>query len=157
MKRLIATLVLVGLPLTATAQNKIPVFVKAVQAAEGFTDPDKSHTDSVKDVIKSLKDSKVVQLVTSGDDAAIVLEVLDRDMVVSRGLFKPQFSQTHTAVTVRIVVGTFSADFTGTSGGALNAYGRAAGNAVDKFEKWVKENRAKLSTTPTAVTSTRAE
>src|SRR5438105_105906 len=58
--------------------TRIPAFITSSAATGGFTDPDKSRTDSTKDLIEKIKGSRTVRLV-SADEAVIVLEVMGRD------------------------------------------------------------------------------
>ena len=61
------------------AQDKVQVSVKSAGNARGFTDPSKARQDSMKDLLKKLKDSHSICPVESEKDALAVLEVLDRD------------------------------------------------------------------------------
>jgi len=60
-------------------QDRIPIFVRSAQAAGGFTDPSKDRQDSVKDLLRKLKDSDSVRPVESEGEALVVLEVLERE------------------------------------------------------------------------------
>jgi hypothetical protein len=130
----------------------IPVFVKAAQAADGFTDPDKSRTDSVKNLRDKLEDAKWLRLVDSEEEAVILLEVLGRNTEFDRGSawnLVGGYGQKHSSVTVRLTAGSFTSEFTGTGGasGLFSGYGKAAGKVVDHLEKWVKENGDRLRAT----------
>src|SRR5438046_1369776 len=78
---LIAFVAAASIVVGATSKDnieRVPVFVKSVAAAEGFTDPSKDRQDSVKDLLNRLRDSEFVRVVQSETDAVAVLEVLDR-------------------------------------------------------------------------------
>jgi len=130
--------------------SKIPVLVRSVAATGGFTDPDKGRSDSVKDLTRQIKDaSKVLRIVTTEEQATIVLEVLSRGNGIDQGPALTPFggpTPKHGSLTVRLTTGTFTADFTGTGGvtGAVSGYRRAAYEVVKQLEKWVKENRERL-------------
>lgn len=125
------------------AQDKIPVFVKSAATAGGFTDPSKDRQDSVKDLLKKLKESKSVKPVNSEEEAVVILEVLDRETKRESNLFG---RQNKSYLTVRLTAGEYSTEFTGESGskGVLKGYGAAAGKVIDQLEAWVKLNRERL-------------
>lgn len=127
----------------AAAQDRIPIFVKTAATAGGFTDPSKDRQDSMKDLLKKLKDSKSVRPVDSKEEAVAVLEVLDRETKRESNLFG---RQNKSSLTVRLTAGEYSVEFTGESGskGLLKGYGAAAGKVVDQLEAWVKANRDRL-------------
>jgi hypothetical protein len=129
-----------GLP---PPQEKIPVFVKSGAATDGFTDPSKDRQDSVKDLLKKLKDSKVLAPVQSEEQAVVVLEVLDRETKRETNFWG---RQNKSYLTVRLTAGEYSTEFTGESGskGVLKGYGAAAGKVVDQLEDWAKANRERL-------------
>ena len=123
------------------------VFVRTT-TSEGFTDPSKDRQDSAKDLVKKLKDSKVLRPVEDEADAVAVLEVLDRrtNREVNGWSALSGAAQNKSALTVKLTAGTFSAEFTGESGskGMMKGYGAAAGKVVDQVEAWVKVNRERL-------------
>jgi hypothetical protein len=156
-KSMMSVMVLVGLPWLGLAssaiaadQPKVAVFVKAAGSADGFTDPDKSRTDSVKNLRDKLKDEKWAQLVDSEDAAVILLEVLNRRTDLDQAhvvtAMVGGFGQKHSTLTVRLTAGTFTTELSGTGGasGVFSGYGKAAGKVVDELEKWVKDNSEKL-------------
>jgi len=155
-KSVILAMVLVGLSWAglvssalAAEQPKIAVFVRAAAAADGFTDPDKSRTDSVKNLKDKLKDEKWARLVDTEDAAVIVLDVLNRHTDVDHGSawnMVGGYGQKHSTLDVRLTAGSFTAEFSGTGGasGLFSGYGKAAGKVVDELEKWVKANSEKL-------------
>jgi hypothetical protein len=123
-------------------QDKIPVFMKSLDAG-GFTDPSKDRQDSVKDLLKKIKDSKVVRPVSSEAEALAVLEVLGRATKRETNFWG---RQNKSYLTVRLTAGEFSTEFEGESGskGILKGYGAAAGKIVKQLEEWVKANREQL-------------
>ena len=132
------------------ARDRIPVFVKTGVTAGGFTDPSKDRQDSMKDLVKKLKDSKSVRLVNSEEEAILMLEVLDRETKRESNLNTALFGsrQNKSYLAVRLTAGEYSAEFTGESGskGVLTGYGAAAGKVVKQLEDWVKDNRDRLLT-----------
>jgi hypothetical protein len=153
-KSMMSVMVLVGLlglasSAIAADQPTVAVFVKAAGSADGFTDPDKSRTDSVKNLKDKLKDEKWAQLVDDQDGAVIVLEVLDRHTQFDQGSawnLVGGYGQKHSTLMVRLTAGSYSTEFSGTGGasGLFSGYGKAAGKVVDELEKWVKANQEKL-------------
>lgn len=130
--------------------SRIPLFVRAAGSAGGFTDPSKDRQDSVKDLQKKVRDSKLVDLVSSEEHAVIVLEVLARETKRETNGWTA-FSgdrQNKSYLTVRLIAGEYTTEFAGESGskGMLKGYGAAAGKVVDQLEKWVMANRNQLLT-----------
>ena len=125
--------------LPAKAQERIPIFVRTAESTSGFTDPSKHRQDSVKDLVKRLKDSKALRVVESETDAVILLEVLGRE---TRRVTNLMGKQNKSYVTVRISAGDFSAEWEGESGskGMMSGYGSAAGRIVNQVEAWVETN-----------------
>ena len=135
--------------LCAAAQDQtvIPVFVKGEGAAGGFTDPSKDRQDSIKDLLKKLKDSRAIRLVESESDAVVVLEVLSRETKRETNAFALLGSrQNKSYLTVRLSAGEYSTEFTadGGSSGLVTGYKKAAGKIAKQLEEWVKANRDKL-------------
>lgn len=132
----------------AQPQDKIPVFVRGAESADGFTDPSKDRQDSVKDILKKLKGSKVVQLVETEPDALAVIEVLGRDTTreVNGGTAVFGSAQNKSHLAVRLTAGEYAVEFVGESGskGMMKGYGAAAGKVVDQLEAWVKANHDRL-------------
>ena len=147
---LLTMLIAVGSFVAAQPPSKIPVYVKSAADADGFTDPSKDRQDSVKDLTKKVKDSKLLVLVPSADQAVIVLEVLGRgtNREVNGWAAVNGQAQNKSFLTVKLTAGEFSTEFTGQSGskGILTGHGAAAGKVVDQLEDWVKANREKLVT-----------
>ena len=125
------------------AQDRIPILIRSGATAGGFTDPSKDRQDSVKDLLKKLKDSDWVRPVESEKDALAVLEVLERETKRETNLMG---RQNKSSLTVRLTAGEYSVEFTGESGskGVLKGYGAAAGNVAKQVEAWVKANRDRL-------------
>ena len=130
----------------ASAQEKVPVLVRGEAASEGFTDPSKDRQDSVKDLLKKLKDSRPVRVVSSEDEAVAILEVLDRETRRETNMWG---RQNKSYLTVRLTIGDYSTEFEGESGskGIMKGYGAAAGKIVDQLEAWVDANRQRLLST----------
>jgi hypothetical protein len=136
-----------GTALAADPGGKIPIFVKTAAAVGGFTDPDKGRADSVKDLLARLKDSPTLRVVSSPDEAAILLEVLGREKKDGRSVLWGHKEETNLAV--QITAGDYTAQFTGASNsnkgwGVAGNYGRAAGEVVKQLEVWTKSNQDKL-------------
>lgn len=130
---------------TSNAQDRIPVYLQNGAGADGFTDPSKDRTDSLKDLAKQLRDSKVVRITDTPADAAVTLEVLaretHRDVTLMWGV------QNKSGLTVRLTAGEYTTEFSAESGshGLLTGYGDAAKKIVKQFEAWVKANHERLS------------
>ena len=145
---LITVITPVLLVASQTPQDKIPVFVRSVSTVGGFTDPSKAREDSVKDLKKKLKDSKLVSLTESETDALVALEVLTRETQresnLGTGLFGSRQNRSYLAV--RLTAGEYTTEFEGQSGskGVLTGYGAAAGNVVKQLEAWLRSNRDQL-------------
>jgi hypothetical protein len=140
------------------APSKIPVFVRSQSAASGFTDPSKERQDSIKDLIKKIKDSKTMCVAESESDAFVILEVLDRSTSSSWTPFWG--TQNRSVVAVRLMAGEYTADFTGDPGstGAFTGYRKAAGQVVKQLDTWMTTNRERIialkQATPIETTST---
>jgi hypothetical protein len=132
----------------AESLPKVPVFVGSESVAQGFTDPSKERQDSIKDIEKKVRDSKHLTLVTKKEDSVLLLEVLGRETKreVNGWTAVSGAAQNKSVLYVRMKVGEFSTEFSGTSGskGMMTGYGDAANKVVQQVEKWVQENRAKL-------------
>ena len=128
--------------------GRIPVFVRGGGSSSGFTDPSKDRGDSVKDLQKNIRDSKVLVLAESSDDAFIVLDVLHRETKKENNGWTAISGtpQNKSYVTVRLRAGDFETELTGESGskGMLKGYGNAASKVVDQLEDWARENRERL-------------
>jgi hypothetical protein len=122
---------------------KVPVFVKSAATASGFSDPSKARQDSVEDLAKRVKDSKVLALVPE-PEALVILEVIGRDTRRDVNMFG---AQNKSYLTVRLTAGEYSTELSGESGskGVMSGYGDAAKRVVQQLESWVKANREKLS------------
>jgi hypothetical protein len=125
------------------AEEKIPIFVKSAGSVGGFVDPSKDRQDSLKDLVKKLKESDSVRPVESEKEALAVVEVLDRETKRETNVWG---RQNKSYLAVRLIVGEYSVEFTGESGskGIFSGYGAAAGKVVDQLEAWVKANRDRL-------------
>jgi hypothetical protein len=123
------------------------VFITSAGAVNGLTDPSRDNADTVKDLRNSLKNSKLVTLVNSRDEAKIVLVVMNRETgEVTAGYFgdpardriirvKFVHNQDETVMTASAQGGA------GASGGA---WGKAAGKIAKQVEQWVKANAGSL-------------
>lgn len=131
------------------ATDRVPIYVRTVATAEGFTDPSKDRQDSLKDIQKRLADSKVLAMAPSASAAVAVIEVLNRSTRREANgwtAFNGQ-RQNKSSVTVRLSAGTYTTEFTGESGskGVATGYGDAAKKVVQQVEAWVIANRARLT------------
>lgn len=139
------------------APTKIAVFIRGQSAATGFTDPSKARQDSVKDLIKKIRESKTMRLAESADDALVILEILDRG---TGRTWRPFMGlQNHSTVVVRVTAGEYTADFNGESGdtGAFTGYRKAATQIVKQMDEWIATNRDRIlalkQTTPIETSS----
>lgn len=124
--------------------ERVPLFVRPAQNAEGFSDPSKDRKDSTKDVQRKLSESKTLTVAPTEAEAWAVIEVMDRETKRETNLMG---HQNKSYLTVRLVAGTFTSEFTGESGskGVLRSYGAAAGKIVDQLEAWVATNHERLA------------
>lgn len=163
MRSLIAVLMLaVVVPSAYAGQKKavepIRVFVFTAQNPGGFTDDDQKHrTDSVVDLQKAF-DKKVVEVVSSPDQADVKLEVLGRGYdetgttttTTSRGYYgvwnSSSWNDTVPTVHVGLRAGAYGAMFWGSANpGQLGlAWRTAAKTAASQIEKWIKQNHDTL-------------
>jgi hypothetical protein len=120
------------------AASPVPLYLATAAEAGGFTDPDKSRTDSVK----------------NREEAVIVLEVLSRGVREDSGSFSKAFGGKNEVkiVRVKLSVGEFSAELSGESAGGgmkggpgRGAWTKAAYKVADQVDKWVVENAGLLS------------
>jgi hypothetical protein len=129
-------------------QPKVTVFVASESVAQGFTDPSKERQDSIKDIEKKVRNSKVLSLVTKQEDALLLLEVVARETKreVNGWTALSGAAQNKSVLFVRMKVGDYSTEFSGTSGskGMMTGYGDAANKVVQQVEKWAQANRDKL-------------
>ena len=135
-------------PRPKSRDGRIPVFVRGGGSSSGFTDPSKDRGDSVKDLQNNIRDSKVLTLAESPNDALVVLDVLHRETKKENNGWTA-FSgtpQNKSYVTVKLRAGDFETELTGESGskGMLKGYGNAAAKVVDQLERWARENRDRL-------------
>lgn len=130
------------------APQKIAVFVGSEAAVQGFTDPSKERQDSIKDIEKKVRGSKTLTLASKQEDAILLLEVLGRETKreVNGWTAVSGAAQNKSVLLVRMKVGDYSTEFSGTSGskGMMTGYADAANKVVEQVEKWVEANRAKL-------------
>jgi hypothetical protein len=140
----------------------IPVCFIQPTPPEGFVDAElKQRQDSYKDVLNELtkmeKDGEIV-FVEAPEQAKIVLEILDRGSEdsgsrrVTRGALTGQVGSSpdrNLVVHLQLTAGTYQTVFNGVSSGvgefAIPTWRGAAGNAVWRLKKWIKDNRAKLN------------
>lgn len=145
---LLTALVLASHFIEGQSATKVSVFVGSAADESGFSDPSKDRQDSVKDLTKKVKDSKLLTLAPSVEQAVIVLEVLGRgtNREVNGWAAVNGQAQNKSFLTVRLIAGEYSTEFTGQSGskGILTGHGAAAGKVVDQLEDWVTANRDKL-------------
>jgi hypothetical protein len=139
----------------------VTVYVVQPQASADFVDDAmKQRIDSTNDVLKSLRrieGTQEIRLVNSPDEAATVLEVLDRGYVdngnrrVTVSPLTRQLGSTAESdiiIHVQLTVGSYSTVFTGVASGsgdfAFPTYTAAASSACGQFRRWIKANREKL-------------
>jgi hypothetical protein len=147
-----AAVLTVAVPALVVAAPKppyrIPIFVRSAADSDGFTDPSKDRRDSLKDLVKQLRDSDVVAPVDMEAEAVAVLEVLGRSTRSERNGWTAVNGQRQnkSVLTVRLTAGEYSTEFTGESKskGVLTGYGQAAEKVVKQLEDWVTANRERL-------------
>jgi hypothetical protein len=139
--------------LPVRAEGPVAVYLTTAASKEGFTDPDKSRQDSLKDLSEALGKKKSVRLVPTREEAVMVLEVLGRGVREDSGSFSKAFGGKNEVKNVRakLTVGDFSAELSGESAGGgfgggpgRGAWKKAAYKLADQVEKWVQENQAQL-------------
>jgi hypothetical protein len=127
---------------------RVPVFVRSAADTDGFTDPSKARQDSLKDLLKQLRDSDIVAPVATEAEAVAVLEVLDRSTrrEANWNTALSGWKQNISVLTVRLTAGEYSTEFTGESRskGVLTGYGHAADKVVQQLDAWVNANRSRL-------------
>jgi hypothetical protein len=133
---------------SAGAQKKaapppVPVFVTSVGAADGFTDPDGTRQDSVKDLKGSLAyKKKTLALVEKREDAVVVLTVVSRE--------KGGFWGPGNTLRVKMAVPGFETELAPTvRGGAIwqgySQWAPVADRVIKEVDKWVQANRDRLA------------
>ena len=137
---------------TSGAQDRVAVYLKHASGADGFTDPSKDRQDSLKDLAKQLRDSKVVRVTENPAEAVVTLDVLGREThadtnTIMTGLVGGWSQQNKRTLTVRLTAGEYTTEFSGESGahGILTGYGDAAKQIAKQFEAWVKANHERLN------------
>jgi hypothetical protein len=134
------------------AQDRIPILVRSAQTAFSSPKDEVGRQDSVKDLLKKLKHSKLVRAVESEKEALLVLEVLGRETGSDlrpeeiSWLWRWSCCARRSYLTARLIAGECSAEFTGESGkvGKFTDYGDAAKRVVKQVEAWVNANRDKV-------------
>lgn len=136
--------VLLAATMQGAAPDRVPIFLKGAGTTDGFTDPSQDRRDSVRDLMKRLKDSDIVRIVARAADAEVVIEVVDRS---TRREINVWGAQNRSALVVRLTAGDYATEFTGESGskGVFTGYGGAAKSVVRQIEAWVRANRQKLT------------
>ena len=132
----------------------VPLFLTTPATSGGFTDPNKERQDSMKDLTEALSKKKNIRLVTTQEEAIIVLEVLGRDVREDSGSYSKMFGGKNEVknVRVKLTVGEFITELSGSSAGGgfgggpgRGAWKKAAYKVADQIEKWVQDNQAQLS------------
>lgn len=97
---------------------RLPIYVRSAADVEGFTDPSKARQDSLKDLLKQLRDSDIVAPVNAEANAVAVLEVLDRSTRRESNGWTALSGhrQNKSVLTVRLTAGEYATEFTGESG-----------------------------------------
>ncbi len=136
------------------AAEPVPVFLTSVGASgQGFTDPDKSRQDAMKNLAEALGKKKDLKLVSTREESVIVLEVLGRGVREDSGKMTQVFGGKHEVkmLRVKLSAGDFAAELSGESAGGgmkggpgRRAWTKAAYKVADQVEKWVQENEAQL-------------
>ena len=129
-------------------EAKISILVRSGATVGGFTDPSKVRQDSVKDLLKRLKDSDSLRPVDSESDALVVLEVMERETKRETNAWTAfnGMRQNKSYLTVKLTAGEYETEFTadGGSKGMMTGYEAAASTVVDQVEAWVKANPDRL-------------
>lgn len=141
-------LLVVAMP-SLHAEDRVPVFVRSVANADGFTDPSKARRDSLKDLLNKVKDSKVLRVADSEADAVAILEVLDRQTrrETNAWALLDGGQQNKSTLLVRLIAGPYATEFEGEakSSGIYTGYKDAAKKVVRQVEDWVQANRERLT------------
>ena len=132
----------------APPAERVKVFVTSATNEQGFTDPSKDKSDTVKDLKNALKDKGSVQLTDNKDDATIVLTVLDRKTAGLTAGFLGGAARDR-EIHVKFTCGTFETDMSASAQGGVmgsgGSWGKAARKIAKQVDEWVVANRAKLS------------
>lgn len=156
---MVAVLAMVALAASASAkdknpEDKMPVFVRSAGNAGGFTDVSKDRADSVKDLMNSVQHSDTLRVAIDEDRATVVLEVAARETrrEVNGWSAVLGAAQNKSYVTVKVIAGEYTTEFSGESGskGMMTGYKDAANRIIKQVEKWVETNHARLMEIKTA-------
>lgn len=151
------TIFLALLLATAAADDPVPVYL--VTPGAQFVDAAlKDRIDSTKDLRDIRWDKKLVRFVDTPAEALVVLEVTSRgtgttdERRVTRDIVTGQVKsdgQATKSVIVKLTVGEYATDIIGQSQqdqlGIMPSWSSAAIDARSKVQKWIKDNRAKLT------------
>jgi len=156
MKKIVLFASLVSfVPILALAQNR--VFVYTTTDPNGFVDDtSRGRTDAVKDIIEKLKNKKQIKVVDDKGKADLTLEVLSRDYESTGSattLRNPVIGSTTTVnkrATIHVKLTSLNTPYTteivgGAPSTYLNAWSNASGDVASKVEKFVKENKDRLT------------
>ena len=119
----------------AAAQTTVRVFAMSGDPSGFVDEADQSRADSVKDLTKALSKKKTFKVVEG--NAEVSLAVAGRT-------YEMDGSNKINHVGVKLSVGDYSKLIVGSSVGIGGGWGRAAGDAADQIEKWVKANQSNL-------------
>ena len=147
---------------SALREDPVPVYLTTTSNAQGFTDPDKSRADSMKDLAEALGKKKSIRMVPAREDAVLILEVLNRGVREDSGHMTQVFGGKHEVKVLRVKLsvagGDFSAELSGESAGGgmkggpgRGAWTKAAYKVADQVDKWVQENEAQLRKAPAPI------
>ncbi len=135
-------------------EDKVPVFVRSAGNAGGFTDVSKDRVDSVKDLTNGVQHSDTLRVAIDEDRAAVVLEVEARETrrEVNGWSMISGAAQNKSYVTVKVIAGEYTTEFSGESGskGMMSGYKDAANRIIKQVEKWVETNHDRLVDLKTA-------
>ena len=141
----------VGAPGQSSPADRVPTYCVAAFEKSGFVDGRmKDRQDSAADLAKALADSKDVVVVSSADQASVIVEIVDRSTNrTSRRVYDKTgghyVEDTTYFVKARLRVGTYEVPLEGKTGTGYGSWRLAAGSLGDAVEKWVRQNRARLS------------
>jgi len=120
---------------------RFPIFVVAAGTTEkGFTDPDITRQDSVKDILSKLTRSKVWRSVEFENQAAVTIEVLKRE---AQGEVRVIF--------VRLVAGAYKIEM---QADGDESWGEAASRLVKGLDQWGVDNAERLKPLQAAASPT---
>lgn len=148
----VMTAVLLAPSTVAQSVKPAPValFVTTIGASDGFTDPNREHRDSAAEIVKALKRSEHIRVVTDRKAAKLVLTVMKREREpMGRAPIGAIGPGVQTTLTANLLVAGKSIEISGVGQGGAGstdaAWTQAAFKVADQVHRWVQENRTALA------------